>query len=223
MPKDKDLKRLIRARMARTGESYTTARARLVEARDLPPLPDDYASLAGMSDDAVRNATGRSWPEWTRELDRIGAHSLPHAEIAARVAAYPDVSPWWSQAVTVAYERFRGLRAPGQRRDGTFDVNKSVTVPVGIGRLWAAVHDPAARKRWLPDLDLEISTASEPTSFRARLADDTRLDAHLVRKGPDKTTVTFQHRKLPDREAADERRRFWTARVAKLKSVLAEG
>jgi hypothetical protein len=30
MPRDKDLKRLVRTRMQKTGESYTTARARIV-------------------------------------------------------------------------------------------------------------------------------------------------------------------------------------------------
>ena len=33
MPAHKDLKRLIRARMARTGESYSTARLRIVAPR----------------------------------------------------------------------------------------------------------------------------------------------------------------------------------------------
>ena len=36
MPTDKDLKRLVRARMAKTGEAYTTARAHL-----RPDDPDD--------------------------------------------------------------------------------------------------------------------------------------------------------------------------------------
>lgn len=48
MPKNKDLKRLIRARMEKTGESYTAARSHLLS-KDLP-LPAEYAQLAGMRD-----------------------------------------------------------------------------------------------------------------------------------------------------------------------------
>ncbi len=44
MPKNRDLKRLIRARMEKTGESYTAARSHLLS-KDLP-LPTDYAKLA---------------------------------------------------------------------------------------------------------------------------------------------------------------------------------
>src|SRR5688500_10497879 len=45
MPVDKDLKRLVRGRMAATQENYTTARAALV-----PDLPDvaDVADVAGV-------------------------------------------------------------------------------------------------------------------------------------------------------------------------------
>jgi len=37
------------------------------------PLPDDYATIAGMSDEAVSAKTGRTWPEWVAVLDGIGA------------------------------------------------------------------------------------------------------------------------------------------------------
>ena len=56
MPKKKDLKRQVRDRMTRTGESYTAARAQVVRsAKD----DRDYAEIAGMSDDAVEKKTGR--------------------------------------------------------------------------------------------------------------------------------------------------------------------
>ena len=62
MPKQKDLKRLARSRMRKTGESYTTARAHLVEKKkrqeEAPPRVEDYAALAGMSDEAVKKKTG---------------------------------------------------------------------------------------------------------------------------------------------------------------------
>ena len=65
MPANKDFKRLVRARMQKTGESYTAARRQLLDrtpshvspepavAMALPPAPADYARIAGMSDAAV--------------------------------------------------------------------------------------------------------------------------------------------------------------------------
>lgn len=43
MPKDKDLKRLIRARMRKTGEPYTTARSQLLKKTCLQPQTDAQA------------------------------------------------------------------------------------------------------------------------------------------------------------------------------------
>ena len=44
---------------------------------------------------------------------------MSHTEIAAMVNKTWKVDGWWSQTVTVGYERIKGLRARGQRRDGT--------------------------------------------------------------------------------------------------------
>lgn len=60
MPKQKDLKRLIRARASKTGEAYTAARLQLLKKNE--PLPN-YAEIAGMSDAAVSKQTGRTWLE----------------------------------------------------------------------------------------------------------------------------------------------------------------
>ncbi len=221
MPKDKDLKRLVRARMEKTGESYTAARAHLVS-RNTPLLPEDYESLAGMSDDAVRKATGMAWREWARALDAAGAAAMQHREIADHVHESYDVSGWWSQMVTVAYERFRGLRDKGQRRGGGYDVNKSRTFGVAVEALWQAVHDAATRARWLPDTDLTVTTATEPKSMRIRLSDDTRLDAYFTARSEVKSVLSIQHRGLPDREAAEAMKAYWGERLSALAELLRE-
>ena len=66
---------------------------------------------------------------------------------------------WWAQTVTVGYERIKGLRAVNQRRDGTFEANKSRTFAVPVSRLFDAFHDPRVRARWLPDVKLTVRTA----------------------------------------------------------------
>ena len=219
MPKQKDLKRLIRARMKKTGESYTAARAHLVGSA--PPLPDDYEKVAGMSDDAVRSATGRSWPEWAAFLDAQDAAAWEHRRIAAHVHEHGgDVSGWWAQMVTVAYERFRGLRDPGQRRGGGYDVNRSRTVGVPVADLWAAFADEERRAAWLDDDELVFHHLAEPKSIRGRYPDGTKVDVYFTSKGEEKSSVSIQHRDHPDRDAADAARAIWGERLDRLKTLL---
>src|SRR5262245_49221569 len=126
MPAQKDFKRLVRARMQKTGESYTAARLQLIKRPNLEPriAAPDYAVLAGMSDTAITAKTGRSWADWVSVLDRERAAEKPHREIARFVASLgtPD---WWTQTVTVGYERIKGLREKGQRSDGGYEASKS--------------------------------------------------------------------------------------------------
>lgn len=84
-------------------------------------------TAAGMSDEAVKAATGRDWAEWRTHLDAMGAAELAHIEIA-RLLSADGVPGWWSQMVTVGYERMIGKRALGQRCDGKFSASASRTV-----------------------------------------------------------------------------------------------
>src|SRR5262249_51166769 len=133
MPKQKDLKRLVRARMQKTGESYTAARRHIIR-KAAPTFVEpakSYAGLAGMSDVSVAKKTGRTWAEWVRLLDKAGAAHKSHREIV-EVVSSSGMPDWWAQMVTVGYERIRGLRARGQRRDGSYEATKSRTFAVPI-------------------------------------------------------------------------------------------
>jgi hypothetical protein len=146
MPTGKDLKRLVRARMKKTGESYTAARAQLLKRKltlTSPPTgghyrshtgDTSYAEVAGMSDASVREATGCNWKRWVRTLDRAGAATKSHREIAKLVAFFGTPN-WWTQMVTVGYERIRGLRAKGQLRDGGYQATKSRTFEADVVRV----------------------------------------------------------------------------------------
>ena len=212
MPKQKDLKRLVRERMRRTGESYTTARAQVVRTS---PDRRNLAELAGMSDEAVEAKTGRDWRGWVELLDRAGATSKPHKEIARLLRDEHGVAAWWSQTVTVGYERIRGLRDKGQRRGGGYDVNKSKTYPVPVADLYAA-FGARKRGRWLGEAPVRVKTATRGKSMRLTWGDGTPVDVYFWPKGPDKSQVQLQHRQLVDRPSADRVRAEWTERLAAL-------
>jgi hypothetical protein len=223
MTKQKDLKRVVRARMEKTGESYTTARLHTVGEKPTkaaaPPEPD-WATLAGMSDDAVKAKTGRTWVEWVRALDAIGAATMAHRDIAARVHEEFGVGPWWGQTVTVGYERIRGLRAVGQRRTGSWEAAKSRTFSVPLASLYAAWADAKKRARWLPGVKLTVRKATDGRSMRITWDDDTSVELWFTSKGEAKSAVQVQHTKLASKDDATERKAYWGERLDALGELL---
>lgn len=215
MPKQKDLKRLVRSRMEKTGEAYTAARLQVVKKRE--PAPK-YAEVAGMSDASVSKQTGRTWAQWVQVLDAVQAAEKPHREIVQHVSSLgtPD---WWSQMVTVGYERIRGLRDKGQRRGGGYEASKSRTFNVPVDVLFNAFANARTRKRWLP-IKVTVRGASSPKSMRITWEDGTPVQIGFLSKGPGKSSVAIQHEKLPDRAAADAMKQVWGEHFDRLGELL---
>ena len=237
MPTQKDLKRLVRRRMQKTGESYTAARAQLLNKRSSNAKPSngarpskaslskatatrDYAKLAGMSDATIEARTGCTWKSWADALDYVNAHTWPHGKIAKYVHEKFSVPGWWAQAVTVGYERIRGLREIGQRRGGGYEANKSRTFAVPVSVLYKAFAVARARERWLPGVKLTVRKATPDKSVRITWPDATSVEIFLVAKGPEKGSVSVQHRKLPDKESATRMKSYWAERLDVLARVL---
>jgi uncharacterized protein YndB with AHSA1/START domain len=226
MPTNKDFKRLVRGRMQKTGEAYTTARTHLLKQKPpaaRPPGKVDYAKLAGRSDAVLKAKTGCTWERWVKALDHARAHTWPHREIASYVHEKYKIPGWWAQTVTVGYERIKGLRAVGQRRDGSFEANKSRTFAVPLARLYAAFHDARLRARWLPGVDLTVRTASPRKSMRITWPDRTSVAVGFTSRGATKSQVALTHEKLPDRAAQARVKQYWAERLEALEQVLAHG
>jgi hypothetical protein len=225
MTRDKDRKRIIRERMTKTGESYTTARAHVLtkkkSARPAAPAVD-LAALAGMKEDSILAKTGRTWQQWVRALDADGAAAMPHGDIAKIVHKKYEVGDWWAQSVTVGYERIKGLRERGQRRNGTYEANKSRTFNVPVKALFDAWADGAARQRWLDAVKPAVRTARSPVSMRLQWPDGTLVVVGFIDKGPRKSTVALTHTKLRDRAASSKAKEYWTDRLDALGSLLAQ-
>ncbi len=217
MTSQKSFKRLVRARMAKTAESYTTARAALLAAQE--PKAADAPALS-MSEEAIRRRTGRGWEEWFDLLDAWGAADRTHTEIARWVAKEHAIDGWDAQAVTVSYERATGRRAVGQHADG-FTISASKTVAVPVDRLYEAFADGSERERWLPEGGLRERTALKPKSVRFDWGDgETRVNVFFTARGEARSTAAIQHERLPDIEEAERMKAYWRERVNTLKEVL---
>ncbi|MFN2602209.1 MAG: SRPBCC domain-containing protein [Gemmatimonadaceae bacterium] len=222
MTRNKDFKRLVRARMKKTGESYTSARTQMT-GRSAPTAKSntkDYAKLAGMSDAVIREKTGCPWERWVKTLDALGAEKMSHRDIATLVSGKFKVPSWWTQTVTVGYERIKGLRARGQRRDGTYEASKSRTYNVPVAKLFDAWSDANLRKRWLDGATIKVRTATAPKSMRLGWTDGTIVAVGFLSKGTTKSSVAVQHTKLPDRDTANRVKQYWSERFDSLSEVL---
>jgi uncharacterized protein YndB with AHSA1/START domain len=222
MTTQKTFKRRVRARMAKTGESYTAARRQLINAGDQPD-PGTPTFQTVVSDERMVEATGHRHDEWFARLDAWGGTTHTHTEIARYVVEELGVPGWWAQSITVSYERARGMRAVGQMRDG-WRINASKTVNVAVEELFDAVVEERLRKEWLPDVDLGQRTATRPKSARFDWEDgSTRVVVTLEAKGPSKATVFVSHERLPDADTAEAMKAYWRSALVDLKAHLESG
>ncbi len=233
MTTDKDFKRIVRARRKKTGEAYTAARAQVTRKakskiakpvlaeKAVAPSPKEYAAIAGMSDTVIKEKTGCSWATWVKSLDYYGASTMSHREIAELVRSKYKVADWWTQTVTVGYERINGLRARGQRRDGSYEASKSRTFNVPVKKLFDAWNKPSQRRKWLDEPGVRVRTATSPKSIRLGWSDGGIIALYFTPKGEDRSSVSVQHTSLPDRATADRLKVYWSERLDALAAVLA--
>ena len=63
--------------------------------------PAKSTKAAGISDEAVKKATGKTWKQWIAALDKAGCRKLDHKTIAKYVNDHFEVGDWWGQMITV--------------------------------------------------------------------------------------------------------------------------
>jgi hypothetical protein len=149
----------------------------------------------GMSDDALEKATGRPWGGWFELLDEAGATGWKHPAIAAWLHDEHGVPAWWCQMVAVGFEQARGMRQPGQRADGTFDVSASKSLPLDqqaaldavITAVSAALGTPPHRQ----SRNVKFITA------RWELGEREFLLATASPASGGKTSVSLTHQRMP--------------------------
>jgi hypothetical protein len=126
---------------------------------------------------------------------------------------------WNAQAITVSYERARGMRAVGERGDG-FAVTVSRTVGVPVEQLYDAFADAALRDRW----GLRERTATRPRSARFDHGDDgTRVTVTFAPKEGARSVATVEHSRLPSPEDAERTKALWRERLTGLRARLEAG
>jgi len=201
MTLQKRLKKAIRTRSEKTGESYTSARRNVLLALDkkaeaapppaapelqspepppvpTPPGPTPPPKKGQVSDASARKATGHGLDHWFAVLEAFGAEAKGHTAAAAHLHNEHGIPGWHAQGITVAFERSRGLREMNQSCAGTFQVSVSKTVPAGVAEVVDALKSADRRAVWLagadPDLVQALTaafTGDKPREVKTKGAD----------------------------------------------------
>ena len=198
-----------------------------------------------LGDEAVAAATGQPRATWFALLDAQDATTWTHTAIAAWLVEEQRVDAWWAQSLTVAYEQERGLRAPGQRSDGTYEVSPSRSVVGTLDEVFDLVADDAARARWLDPALGEVGAGGPLDVLGATRGSSVRLawPAGALGAPPDrsgrvtvglyqpraddgtpagKVRVSVQHGGLRSSDDVAPLKAFWSARLAALADLAAQ-
>ena len=240
----KKFKKKIRARARRTGERYTAARRQVLAARvkrrasastaEPQTAPRQNLTRGAVSEAKVLERTGQPLGHWFAVLDAFDAKAKGHTAAARHLGEAHGVDGWYSQGITVAYERLHGLRALNQRPTGDYEVSVSKVVPATPLAVAEAFNDASHRERWLVGQDQTIATglraAGKPMAVvkdgaAARLrcnagAGTSTVAIHVDAKPNGRASVVAQVMKLAKPEDVEERRAAWRAALESLKASL---
>ena len=175
--------------------------------------------IPAMADAAVKAKTGKDWATWFTTLDKAGAAALDHKSIAQLLSSKHGVPGWWSQMVTVEYERARGRRERHENVDG-YSVAVSKTVATSLPQLYAAAANAVQRRKWFPKGAFEPSSQTRDKYFRGSWNKDARLEIGFYAKGTGKAQIALQIRKLTKKGDVETERKAWKAAVVKLQELL---
>jgi hypothetical protein len=241
------LKKVIRARVAKTGERYTTARRHVLnelQQRSSPPAitspttlrPTPAISRGSVSDTTSREKTGHGLTHWFDVLDRFGAVEKGHTAAARHLHDSHGVPGWYAQGITVAYERARGVRALNQRGDGAYEVSISKVVAATTTDVINAFAK-TGRRQWMKGVDVDLARAltaaidgSASSGFvvrpdgQGRLRykwDDTTVQFYLLPKDRGKLSVIVTNTKLAGAAILERRRTQWRTALNALAAHLA--
>ncbi len=240
------LKRTVRARARKTGESDTAARRQVLSARDrsarggLPAPPPAQASRTPVQDEVaaarVLAATGLPLEHWFDVLERFDALTHGHTAAARHLREVHGVSSWYSQNVTGIFERARGRRVRNQTCAGDFEVSITKVVPAPLARVAAALESARARRRWLGGAARDLLRALEaglraPRCRGVRVserdvrlrysADGLTVELRVTPKSAEKCAVAVGVLKLPDAQAVATQRAAWRGALEALKAFVA--
>ncbi len=171
MTQSNKLKKKIRARAQKTGESYAAAREHVLVDLDKKRTHRTQKTVdtarqspakGAVSEKKCIEQTGHGFDHWFAVLDRFGAPQKGHRLSAKHLTVDHNVSAWYAQSLTVMYERAKGLREVNQSCEGDFQFSLTRVVPTSVETSRRAVALAAGRRGWIEDVPPPARPVVEP-------------------------------------------------------------
>ncbi len=230
MTKANKLKQRVRQRAAKTGESYSTARRQVLAESDsarskrtasAAETARTSAAKGAVSEAKCLEKTGHGFDYWFGVLDRFGAPAKGHTLAAKHLLNDHEVSAWYAQSITVAYERARGLRKINQLGDGGFAVSVSRTLPVARGQASDALAHKTKRQKWADDIEPSVAKTLDDALTQKRLirddavsriryrTDEGAIEIRISDKDGGRSSITVAVSRLGDAKKVEVHRKHW--------------
>lgn len=189
--------------------------------------------INNVSSEAVEKATGKTWGQWLKIIDKAGGKKKGHKEIVAYLNKKYKLSPWWQQMVTVGYEHARGKRVTGETADAGFQLGVQRTVSLQQVGVWSLLTSQEGVNKWLGKTKTHFKEGEnyktkEGTSGEIRVVnpqekirmtwqpkdwDDPstlQISLYCPRNTKKKTTVRFHHERLPNKKTRKKMKKHWS-------------
>lgn len=209
-------------------------------------MPTKRTGDTKISDAAVKAKTGKTWKQWFGLLDKWGAEHRTHKEIAAHLRSDLEVSAWWSQMITVEYERkLRGRKIGERPSNGGYSMDVQRTVKTSPQQAFNSFLQAEHAARWFTkkakadvrvggaysnsDGDMGEFLAVDPPR-RARFTWDNKrhcpgtiVELTVRDAGPGKVAVRITHSRLKSARDREKMKQGWSWALDSFQSYLETG
>lgn len=230
MTQKSKLKKRIRERAKRTGESYSAARlhiladiekTRATQTQKAAENARQATAKGAVSEERCIEKTGHGFDHWFGVLDRFGAPKMGHKASARYLQDEHHVSAWYAQSITVTYERARGLRELHQNCTGSYQCSVSRVLKANLKQATTTLLNANADPDWLHQLDedsilaLQEALASERLQHRETAnhirvrTDQQRFELRITSKKDGRSTIQVTVSHIADRDTLEHFRTAW--------------
>jgi uncharacterized protein YndB with AHSA1/START domain len=193
-----------------------------------------------MAGDALRERSGRDWPEWYALLDGAGGPGAGRRALTDLLMKEHGLEAWWATTVAVEYERARAVNEKDGRPKG-YAICVTKTIAAAPERVFDAFGDTGALATWMgAGARAEFkeggafSTAdgnrgsygkiTRPKKLRFTWENDdpaltSTVEVLLSPKG-EKCALVLNHERIQTRALADGLRAAWGSAIDRLKTQL---
>ena len=192
-------------------------------------------NLGQVTTESVEKNTGRDWDAWIIQLDKHGARSMSHKEIATLLKTKFIQAPWWQLNVALGFQYHTGQKQVGVNSKGDFTVAISRTLPLTQKKLWKWITSDEGQSLWLKPLEpanfkkgasfeieggvfCEVRTIKAPERIRFSWNDTdwekpTIVQLMFYPRSGDKCGFGVSHEGIKDARTKETLKTIWRARL----------